>query len=261
MEASSESEQNSAMLLLFMGDQYDSTPRQAATLILLGQLMKEPVFTSLRTRQQLGYIVSAYNTSLGSGNRGEVGCIAIKVLSKTHAPPDVEASALEFLASFSNRFLTLKVEPGKEVTRPKGEEANEDSAPEGITAADFAKAKAALSSKLLQPPKNLANEVSQWWSEVQYGDERWGRYEDLAEALDDVTLQDVRSFFHHLVLDKTTRRHFAVHVHCRHHPILPLPEIDDDTSDGGNNIFNMQSRPLKFEDWADWKQKQSLFPA
>ena len=124
----------------------------------------------------------------------------------------------------------------------------------GITAGEFAKAKAALSAKLLQPPKRLANESAQWWGEVQFGDEQWGRYEHLAEALESVSLGDVRDLYRRLVLDPATRRHFSAHVHCRKHPIVPL---EPDAS--GRGVFTTPAVPLTKDEAMQWRAAQPLF--
>lgn len=53
-------------------------------LMLLAQILKEPAFTQLRTREQLGYIVSAEMNLRWVHTM--VGGLAFRVLSKTHAP-------------------------------------------------------------------------------------------------------------------------------------------------------------------------------
>jgi secreted Zn-dependent insulinase-like peptidase len=282
MEAPTASEQNSAVMVLFCGDAPLATSsgsssgsgnpyphKEEVTLSLLAQLIREPAFTTLRTRGQLGYIVSAFEMALGGGRGGTVGCIGLKVLSKTHAPAAVETKALDFLATFSDRYLQLKEE---ETAAEEGGEGTEKGAAEGtndddddddddadagvvgITAGEFAKAKAALSAKLLQPPKRLANESAQWWGEVQFGDEQWGRYEHLAEALESVSLGDVRDLYRRLVLDPATRRHFSAHVHCRKHPIVPL---EPDAS--GRGVFTTPAVPLTKDEAMQWRAAQPLF--
>jgi secreted Zn-dependent insulinase-like peptidase len=46
------------------GDSFYS-PKIAAALLMLHQYMKEPIFTNLRTKQQLGYIVSLSHETYG----------------------------------------------------------------------------------------------------------------------------------------------------------------------------------------------------
>jgi secreted Zn-dependent insulinase-like peptidase len=53
-------------------------------LTLLAQILKEPAFTQLRTREQLGYVVSAERHIRWLHTM--IGAIAFRVLSKTHAP-------------------------------------------------------------------------------------------------------------------------------------------------------------------------------
>ena len=83
--APSDKEENSAVLLLFPAGQLERRPRAGAALGLLAQMVREPCFTELRTRQQLGYVVSAHEASLGGGQGGSVRAFALSVLSKTTA--------------------------------------------------------------------------------------------------------------------------------------------------------------------------------
>ena len=69
-KASSVQEQNSALLLVAVTGQFERDHKAAAALALAAQLLKEPAFTALRTRETLGYIVSTSETRLGTGKVG-----------------------------------------------------------------------------------------------------------------------------------------------------------------------------------------------
>ena len=69
--------------------------RRRATLDLIDQLLYEPCYNTLRTKQQLGYIVSS-GTRLTQGVLGF--CITIQ--SKTHSAASMEARIDEFLTTY-----------------------------------------------------------------------------------------------------------------------------------------------------------------
>ena len=192
--APSPTEQNSAALLLFMGGQTEADPKTSATLSLLSQVIKEPAFTTLRTREQLGYVVSASIMDFGAGRGSTVSSLCVSILSKTHSPPMIEERSKIFL----KRFLAeLK----------------------GMEEGDLRKHKASLTTKYLEPPKRLSAEFAQWWGEIQYDDLQWERYEELAAALEEVTLDDLVTYYEALVLDPASRRQISVHCHCAKHAI------------------------------------------
>ena len=149
-DAPSDKEQNSALVLLFVAGQLEANPRAGAALGLLAQMLKEPFFTALRTREQLGYVVGASELELGSGKGAGVSCLALTVLSKTASPPACEARASAFLKGFRAQLAA---------TTPEA----------------FAAGRAARITKLLEPPKQLASEAGQWWAEIQCDDRRWTR--------------------------------------------------------------------------------------
>ena len=66
-----------------------------ALLALLNQLMDEPFYGELRTKQQLGYIVSC-GVAESNGVRGVVFSVQSKVLP----PPEVQARVTDFLKQF-----------------------------------------------------------------------------------------------------------------------------------------------------------------
>jgi insulysin len=76
------------------------TIESCARLMLLAQLMKEPAFTQLRTKEQLGYICRA-RVDL-RWRRNMVGGILIEVLSKTHAPEVKRPLAAVVLRQFQS---------------------------------------------------------------------------------------------------------------------------------------------------------------
>lgn len=56
-------------------------------------------------------------------------------------------------------------------------------------------------------------------SQISFDDRQWHRYEDIAQALDELALEDLCDFFRSHVIDPATRRQFCVHVYSSKHPM------------------------------------------
>ncbi|MGK3735053.1 MAG: insulysin [Bacillariaceae sp.] len=127
---------------------------------LLSHILREPLFDSLRTKQQLGYIVSSYyeiGISSQSNANGlapattPVDFICINVLSQKMSPPDIADRIDEFLQDFRKQLIEM---PDSEIQ-------------------DHADS---LSIKLLKPIQKLQSEASTQYSRIQrYGPEVFHR--------------------------------------------------------------------------------------
>jgi insulysin len=117
-----------------------TTQRVRVLLALLTELLEEPAFAVLRTKEQLGYMVSCTQWNLpGSYDGG----IAILVQSERHP---------EFLEDRVNVFLD-----------------GMKSALEDMEPLLFEEHKVGLARKWREAPKNLSEETSRYWSQVQSG--------------------------------------------------------------------------------------------
>lgn len=93
--------------------------RSSASIRLLSHMLREPLFTELRTKQTLGYIVSSYHDLGFSSVRWTsdeindvqqsipVDSIVIYVLSKKLSPPEIASRIDEFLISFRESLLKM----------------------------------------------------------------------------------------------------------------------------------------------------------
>uniref|UniRef100_A0A7S2DL34 Coenzyme PQQ synthesis protein F-like C-terminal lobe domain-containing protein n=1 Tax=Octactis speculum TaxID=3111310 RepID=A0A7S2DL34_9STRA len=238
--APSDAEENSAVVTVFMVGQLETNPRDTALLSLLTQVIKEPAFTTLRTREQLGYVVSASTMSFGTGKGSAASTLAIHILSKTHSPPDVEERVKVFLAGFNETILSL-------------------------TDLDLATHQESLRTKLLEPPKQIAAEFAQWWGEIQYDDRYWDRYDAIASEMTSISRSDLSDFFLKICVNPETRRQLSVHVHCASHPLEEGgKDAGPDTSEAkqtGEAIPGDVSPELIDENWRSWQDRMPLFPA
>ncbi|MDF9826393.1 insulysin [Ereboglobus sp. PH5-10] len=91
---------NSAMVLRYkLGD---TSPEMRAAAVALGIFVAEPFFTELRTRQQLGYIVS------GGASSGKTESIAYFIIQSGNHPADeLEKRALAFIGTLPGQLAAL----------------------------------------------------------------------------------------------------------------------------------------------------------
>ena len=119
--------------LLFVANDIDRATR--AKLLLLAQLAEEPVFDTLRTKEQLGYIVFSSPLLLGTLSGWRI------LIQSERTPEYLEGRIESFIVSF-----------GKVV-----EEMSQD---------DFEGYKVSLINKRLETLKNLGQETSRFWSHI-----------------------------------------------------------------------------------------------
>lgn len=131
--------------------------RSSASMRLICHMLREPLFTTLRTKQQLGYIVSSYY-DLGFSGRvpseasegpltAPIDFVCVNILSRKVPPPEVLSRLDEFLDSFRETLLTM---PESEIQHH----------------AD------ALSQKMLKPIQKLGQEANSQFSKIRrYGPE------------------------------------------------------------------------------------------
>jgi insulysin len=118
---------------LQLGDVTDCELRVMAK--LFGQIAQEPAFDTLRTKEQLGYLV-------WSGTKRQTGIMGWRcVVQGSHHPSHVETRIEAFLDKIMMNLIEMTDE-------------------------EFLRNKKALEASLLETPKNLASETSRFWSHV-----------------------------------------------------------------------------------------------
>ena len=126
--------------------------KSSSAIRLLCQIIREPLFDELRTKQTLGYIVSSYyDIGFSSSPDGvaaldsatvPVDYIVISILSRKVAPPEVVQRIDEFLTGFRSKLLDM---PDSQIQHH----------------AD------ALRTKLLKPIQKLSSESSSRFSKIR----------------------------------------------------------------------------------------------
>ncbi|GAA6026785.1 hypothetical protein JCM8097_005860 [Rhodosporidiobolus ruineniae] len=147
-----------------------------ATLSLFAQLAKVPVFQTLRTQEQLGYIVSSSSWVINA-------YAGFRVILQSERPAEYLDERVEAL--WADKF--------KEHLSAMSEE-------------DFAKERESLVAKKLEKPKNLGQETSRYWQEVETGELNFAHRERQASLIGKLTKPDVVAFFERYVFPSSTSR-------------------------------------------------------
>lgn len=149
---------------------------------LFVQIISEPCFNILRTKEQLGYIVF-------SGIRRSSGVQGLRVIVQSDRTPDyVEGRIEAFLHSMEEAL----------------EKMNEE---------EFQKHITALSVKRLEKPKKLGTQCAQYWSEIVSQQYNFDRDDIEVNFLKSVSKEDLIKFYKDTISHDAPKRHkLSVHI-------------------------------------------------
>ena len=148
----------------------DNSDTTRARMALLGQILSAPYYQYMRTEQQLGYIVFAAVYP----QRTVPGLIFI-VQSPGVAPQQLMDHSITFWKQFEARLADM-------------------------SEVEFQSFKDGLTSKLLEPPKNMSDKATRYWREIDNSRTGFDTNEAIAKLVNTLTLKDVRSMYQQLVL-------------------------------------------------------------
>ncbi|CAJ1389816.1 unnamed protein product [Effrenium voratum] len=132
---------------------------------LLERVLKAPFYTSLRTRQQLGYIVQSQCDRIGNNSR-----VLLVVQSSVRDPNGLLDAVNDFLVEFRASLASLA-----------------DSQLQPFKASFF--------EELLRPDQRLASETGRWFGEIAGFQYRWRRREEEAALIAKISAKDLLQFF------------------------------------------------------------------
>lgn len=195
---------------------------------LFVQIMSEPCFDVLRTKEQLGYIVF-------SGIRRQSGVQGLRVIIQSDKTPQyVEGRVEAFLHSMEGIL-------------------NE------MSEAEFQKHIAALSMKRLEKPKKMSAQGSRYWSEIVSEQYNFDRDNVEVAFLKGVTKEDLIKFYKDNIAYNAPRRHkLSVHI------LSTVPKEETDTAEKecvelpGPDIE--LPKPIIVEDVNAFKRDMALYP-
>jgi insulysin len=155
--------EDSAIVIYRQGP--DDSLRTRALMQLLGTMLSTPFYETLRTQEQLGYIVNA-----GTMQLLDTSGLIMYIESPATNPLLLEARIDVFLAAYAERLSAMDTEFF-----------------EGI--------KAGLLTSLREPPQRLNALSNRYWSDILTGDFEEDSTLQLASAIEALTLEEVTELF------------------------------------------------------------------
>ncbi|TXR54096.1 insulinase family protein [Reinekea thalattae] len=154
---------DSALLQYFQGE--NSSLRERALYMLLAKAINAPYYSELRTREQLGYIVTAQSYTI-DGFPGLIFYVQ---------SPHTDAALLQL---YSDRFLNRYNQSLLDMTE-----------------AQFNDYKIGLSTTLLEEDKNLYQLSSRYWQNIVDGNKNFNTQIRLAQEINKISLDGFRRFY------------------------------------------------------------------
>ncbi|CAL1547485.1 unnamed protein product [Lymnaea stagnalis] len=166
---------------------------------LFCQVISEPCFNILRTKEQLGYIVF-------SGVRRSKGVQGLRVIIQSSKPPQFVEGRIEAFIQKVEEIL------------------------ESMSNDEFNKHVTALSSKRLEKPKKLVQQNNKYWTEIISSFYNFDRDNVEVTFLQKLTKDDLLKFYREKIALNAPQRHkLSVHV------LSEVPQ-NPDTNNVGNNV-------------------------
>uniref|UniRef100_A0A673G4V1 Insulin-degrading enzyme n=1 Tax=Sinocyclocheilus rhinocerous TaxID=307959 RepID=A0A673G4V1_9TELE len=197
---------------------------------LFCQIISEPCFNTLRTKEQLGYIVF-------SGPRRANGVQGLRFIIQSEKAP-------HYLESRVEAFLKTMEKSVEEM----GEEA-------------FQKHIQALAIRRLDKPKKLAAECAEYWGEIISQQYNFDRDNIEVAYLKTLTKEHIMKFYRDLLAIDAPRRHkVSVHVLSREMDSCPL--VGEFPAQNDVNLAPAPSlpQPSLVQDMTEFKRSLPLFP-
>uniref|UniRef100_A0A3B3I270 Insulin-degrading enzyme n=1 Tax=Oryzias latipes TaxID=8090 RepID=A0A3B3I270_ORYLA len=197
---------------------------------LLCQIIKEPCYNTLRTKEQLGYSVSS-----GARRADGVQGLRISIQSK-QAPHYLESRVEAFLLSMEKLL----------------EEMSEEA---------FQKHIQALAIRRLDKPKKLSAECAKHWGEITSRQYQFDRDNMEVEHLKTLRKDNILDFFsEQLTTRSPKRRKLSVHILSREMDACPAGGGSSQQTDGSLAPASSPPQPVVIQDMTDFKRSLPLFP-
>lgn len=168
---------------LYIGNRADRSVR--AKTLLMDQILHEPAFDQLRTKEQLGYIVF-------TGARSFATTYGYRFLIQSERTPEYLDRRIEaFIVQFSKTL-------------------------EEMSSADFDGHKRSLINKRLEKPKNLGQETARQWAQISNEYYDFEQHQRDANLIRTLTKEDMLDFYKTFFLPTSkSRARLSVHLHAR----------------------------------------------
>ncbi|XP_060867052.1 insulin-degrading enzyme isoform X2 [Metopolophium dirhodum] len=186
---------------------------------LFNEIIKESCFNTLRTQEQLGYIV------FSSSSRSH-GILNLRIIVQSDRTPMYVDSRIE---NYINTIEQLLMNMSEE---------------------EFNKYKDALAVKLLEKPKGLMKQAAVYQIEIDTQDYNFNRAQIEVEALKLIAKDDIIKFYNDQISQSGPERHkLAVHVRST---------LKNTTAEEVDNSL-MANNTIMIKDITDFKKKHQLY--
>ncbi len=166
--------EDAAMAIYVQDEDEDISTRATSTLV--GQMLRTPYFSDLRTDQQLGYVVSAGSRLMNDRN----GLIFL-VQSPVQGADYLEAATQSFLKKYLQSLV-------------------------GMAEPEFEQHKEGLINNLLQKDKNLGQRSQRYWSDLKKDNLSFNTREKLADAILKLKKPDILFYLEAVQSDLANKR-------------------------------------------------------
>jgi insulysin len=165
-----------------------------ARIQIMAQIINEPCFNQLRTKEQLGYLVF-------SGVRKQTGATGLRfILQSERDPVHLESRVENFLETRMKTYL-------------------EEMKPE-----EYEKQVNSLIQRKLEKDKNLRTETYRYWGQIVSGYYDFEELQDEVEEMRRTTLETMREFFQSSILPSARKaKKLSVHIQSQKVPAISTP--------------------------------------
>uniref|UniRef100_A0AAR2JYT8 Insulin-degrading enzyme n=1 Tax=Pygocentrus nattereri TaxID=42514 RepID=A0AAR2JYT8_PYGNA len=197
---------------------------------LFCQIISEPCFNTLRTKEQLGYIVF-------SGPRRANGVQGLRFIIQSEKAP---------------HYLESRVEAFLKTMEKSVEEMSEEA---------FQKHIQALAIRRLDKPKKLAAECAKYWGEIISQQYNFDRDNIEVAYLKTLTKDSIMQFYRDLLAIDAPKRH-KVSVHVLSREMDSCPVVGEFPAQNDVNLAPAPSlpQPVLVQDMTEFKRSLPLFP-
>lgn len=150
----------------------DTSYEERARFRLLAQILSSPFYEDIRTNRQLGYIVYATAFEIL-----ETPALGLVVQSPEATAEAIDQAVMEFAEGYADRLAEL-------------------------TSERLAREKQAVISQLLQRDRQLGEVSGRYWREIDRGNTAFDSRERLAEAIQKVTLDQLKTTFRNAMIER-----------------------------------------------------------
>jgi secreted Zn-dependent insulinase-like peptidase len=156
-----------AAMILHVQDP-DTSYEARARSVMAAHLLSEPYFTSLRTEQQLGYVVDITARALRRR-----GAITFLIQSPVASPAQLEAATRQFV---TDQLAALQDMPTEQ----------------------FEESRAGLIARLTEQDSNLGQRSQRYWADIETGVTSLDSRERIAEAVNGLAVSDMIAYLKNL---------------------------------------------------------------